>query len=225
MLTIDQGVGSVLVSALGTTSQVVTPYQTTTYTLTLNGSVSAQVTVTVVPLPSIGISGNINLDGVSPGASGVEHVYSVTNVQGPSTGPLTVSVSQVALNSGLTSNVSVVISSNTCGAGVVPGDSCSFGLTLLPASDASPGAVDALVTVQGANVASSIEVEGTVCGTTQAEIFHDCYLDGSGTTVSSPECTLGYTLATGSYAQSPGGNYYWTCCIVGCPQAAFTETP
>jgi fibro-slime domain-containing protein len=49
MLTLDQGVaGSGLVSVLGTTSQVVTPTQTTTYTLTLNGSVSAQVTVTVV---------------------------------------------------------------------------------------------------------------------------------------------------------------------------------
>ena len=53
MLTIDQGVGSVLVTVLGTNSQAVTPTQTTTYTLTLNGSVSAQVTVTVVPLPSI----------------------------------------------------------------------------------------------------------------------------------------------------------------------------
>ena len=42
-LSIDQGVGSVL----GMGSVVVTPSQTTTYTLTLNGSVSAQVTVTV----------------------------------------------------------------------------------------------------------------------------------------------------------------------------------
>ena len=48
-LTIDQGVGSVL----GTTSKLVSPFQTTTYTLTLNGSVTKQATVTVVPLPSI----------------------------------------------------------------------------------------------------------------------------------------------------------------------------
>jgi Galactose oxidase, central domain len=40
-LSIDQGIGSVL----GKTSQVVAPTQTTTYTLTLNGSVSAQMTV------------------------------------------------------------------------------------------------------------------------------------------------------------------------------------
>jgi hypothetical protein len=50
-LSLDQGVGSALISVLGATSQVVTPAQTTTYTLTLNGSMSAQVTVTVVPLP------------------------------------------------------------------------------------------------------------------------------------------------------------------------------
>ena len=43
-LSIDPGIGSVL----GKTSQVVTPNQTTTYTLTLNGSASAQVTVTVL---------------------------------------------------------------------------------------------------------------------------------------------------------------------------------
>ena len=47
-LTIDQGVGSVLVTVLGGTTQVVTPAHTTTYTLTLNNSLSAQVTVTVV---------------------------------------------------------------------------------------------------------------------------------------------------------------------------------
>ena len=52
MLTIDQGAGSALISVLGTTSLVVTPKQTTTYTLTLNGSVSAQVTVAV----SIGVT-------------------------------------------------------------------------------------------------------------------------------------------------------------------------
>ena len=44
-LSIAPGIGSVL----DKTSQVVTPTQTTTYTLTLNGSVSAQVTVTVLP--------------------------------------------------------------------------------------------------------------------------------------------------------------------------------
>ena len=43
-LSIDPGIGSVL----GTTSQVVAPNQTTTYTLTLNDSVSAQVTVVVL---------------------------------------------------------------------------------------------------------------------------------------------------------------------------------
>jgi energy-converting hydrogenase Eha subunit H len=42
-LTIDQGVGSVL----GTSSVVVKPAQTTTYTLTLNGTISARATVTV----------------------------------------------------------------------------------------------------------------------------------------------------------------------------------
>ncbi|MGO9666410.1 MAG: hypothetical protein ACLP66_24305 [Polyangia bacterium] len=46
-LTIDQGAGSALITVLGETSQVVTPTQTTTYTLTLNGSVSARVTVAV----------------------------------------------------------------------------------------------------------------------------------------------------------------------------------
>jgi hypothetical protein len=43
-LSIDAEIGSVL----GTTSQVVTPTQTTTYTLTLNGSMSARVTVVVL---------------------------------------------------------------------------------------------------------------------------------------------------------------------------------
>jgi len=42
-LAIDQGIGSVL----GKGSQVVAPTQTTTYTLTLNGSLSAQVTVAI----------------------------------------------------------------------------------------------------------------------------------------------------------------------------------
>ena len=42
-LTIDPGIGSVL----GKTSQVVTPAQTTTYTLTLNGTLQDKVTVTV----------------------------------------------------------------------------------------------------------------------------------------------------------------------------------
>jgi hypothetical protein len=50
-LSIDQGIGSVL----GKTSQVVAPTQTTTYTLTLNGSVSEQMTValTVVALQGV----------------------------------------------------------------------------------------------------------------------------------------------------------------------------
>ena len=43
-LSIDPGVGSVL----GNTSQLVAPTETTIYTLTLNGSVSAQATVTVL---------------------------------------------------------------------------------------------------------------------------------------------------------------------------------
>ncbi len=43
-LSIDRGIGSVL----GKTSEVAKPTQTTTYTLTLNGSVSALVTVTVL---------------------------------------------------------------------------------------------------------------------------------------------------------------------------------
>jgi len=44
-LSIDQGIGSVL----GSTSVVVAPSQTTTYTLTFDGSVSRQMTVTVIP--------------------------------------------------------------------------------------------------------------------------------------------------------------------------------
>ena len=97
-LSIDQGVGSVL----NKTSQVVTPSQTTTYTLTLNGSVSKQVTVTVVSLPSItsfsaspaavNPGGSATLTAVFSGSTGtVDHnIGTVTSGgSGKSTGALT----------------------------------------------------------------------------------------------------------------------------------------
>ena len=100
MLAIDQGAGSPLVSVLGTTSQVVTPSQTTTYTLTLNGAVSAQVTVTVVPLPlitSFSVSPTVvtgsdsaTLTAVFSGGTGTvdQDVGDVTSGSGKSTGPV-----------------------------------------------------------------------------------------------------------------------------------------
>lgn len=79
MLTVDEGIGSNLVSVLGTTSRVVTPIRTTTYTLTLNASTTAQVTVEVVPRPLIssfvasptvvGVGGSATLTAVFSGAS------------------------------------------------------------------------------------------------------------------------------------------------------------
>jgi hypothetical protein len=100
MLTLDQGVGSVLVTVLGTTSQIVTPTQTTTYTLALNGAVSAQVTVAVVPLPSIvGFSasptvvssgGSATLTASFLGGTGTvdQGVGAVSSGIGTSTGPI-----------------------------------------------------------------------------------------------------------------------------------------
>jgi len=89
-LYIDQGIGSVL----GNSSQIVAPSQTTTYTLTLNGSVSAQVTVTVVPAPSItsfdasptmiSVGGSATLTAVFSGGTGtVDHgIGSLTSAVG-----------------------------------------------------------------------------------------------------------------------------------------------
>jgi hypothetical protein len=100
MLSLDQGVGSALISVLGATFQVVTPSQTTTYTLTLNGSVSAQVTVTVVPLPAI-TSFSASPSVVSSGDSAIltavfsggtgtvdQNVGDVTSGTGKSSGPI-----------------------------------------------------------------------------------------------------------------------------------------
>ena len=100
MLTLDQGVGSALITVLGTTSRIVSPAQTTTFTLTLNGSVSAQVTVTVVPLPSIasfyaspGVvnpGGNSTLTAVFSGGTGTvdQDIGVVISGVGVSTGPI-----------------------------------------------------------------------------------------------------------------------------------------
>jgi hypothetical protein len=98
-LVIDQGIGSVM----GTTSILVTPSATTTYTLTLNGSVSAQVKVTVVPPPAIArfdadpvmidSGGGTTLTGVFSGGDGtVDHgVGGLTSNTGKSIGPITAS--------------------------------------------------------------------------------------------------------------------------------------
>jgi len=100
MLFIDQGVGSVLVTVLGTTSLAVTPTRTTTYTLTLNGVISAHVTVTVVPLPSItsfvtsqtvvSNAGSATLTAVFSGGTGTvdQGIGTVTSGIGTSTGPI-----------------------------------------------------------------------------------------------------------------------------------------
>jgi hypothetical protein len=100
MLSLDQGVGSVLISVLGETSQVVTPTHTTTYTLTLNGSVSAQVTVTVEPLPSItsfsanptmvSSGGSATLTALFSGGTGTvdQGIGTVTSGVGTNTGPI-----------------------------------------------------------------------------------------------------------------------------------------
>ena len=63
-LSIDPGIGSVL----GKTFQVVTPTQTTSYTLTLNGSTSAQVTVTVLS-PVFTATGSMTADRDLPTAT------------------------------------------------------------------------------------------------------------------------------------------------------------
>ena len=63
-LSIDPGIGSVL----GKTFQMVTPTQTTSYTLTLNGSTSAQVTVTVLS-PVFTATGSMTVDRDLPTAT------------------------------------------------------------------------------------------------------------------------------------------------------------
>jgi hypothetical protein len=100
MLSMDQGAGSNLVSVLGMTSRSVTPYQTTTYTLTLNGTASAQVTVTVVPLPSIASfaasptavisGGKATLTAAFSGGTGTvdQGIGAVISGSGTSTGPI-----------------------------------------------------------------------------------------------------------------------------------------
>ena len=128
MLSLDQGVGSVLISVLGETSQVVTPTHTTTYTLTLNGSVSAQVTVTVEPLPSItsfsanptmvSSGGSATLTALFSGGTGTvdQGIGTVTSGVGTNTGPIsanfttyTLTVTNVA-GASTTAHVTVVTS-------------------------------------------------------------------------------------------------------------------
>ncbi len=121
-LYIDQGIGSVL----GNSSQIVAPSQTTTYTLTLNGSVSAQVTVTVVPAPSItsfdasptmiSVGGSATLTAVFSGGTGtVDHgIGSLTSAVGKGSGAIaatttyTLTVTNVAGDS-TTAQVTVTV--------------------------------------------------------------------------------------------------------------------
>ena len=129
MLTLDQGVGSALITVLGTTSRIVSPAQTTTYTLTLNGSMSAQVTVTVVPLPSIASfdasptvvssGGSATLIAVFFGGTGTvdQGVGTVTSGIGTSTGPITANTTYTltvtnAVGGSTTAHVTVVLSTS-----------------------------------------------------------------------------------------------------------------
>ena len=145
MLSLDQGAGSALVSVLGTTSQVVAPTQTTTYTLTLNGTMSAQVTVTVVSLPTITSfsasptavrSGNsTTLTAVFSGGTGAvdQGIGAMTSGLGKSTGPIsagttytltvtnalggsTMAQVRVALLTTLTNGLAVWVAQKTTGA-------------------------------------------------------------------------------------------------------------
>jgi hypothetical protein len=111
MLSLDQGAGTALVSVLGTTSQVVTPSKTTTYTLTLNASLTAQVTLTVVPLPSItsfvasptvvSLGGSATLTAVFTGGTGMvdQGVGPVTS-GGGSIGPIDAGLGDAGNDSG-----------------------------------------------------------------------------------------------------------------------------
>jgi hypothetical protein len=79
-VTIDPDIGSVM----GLTSKVVTPAQDTTYTLTVNGTVTAKATVTVIAMPvitsfiatpsAVNIGGTSSLSAVFTGGAGaVDH--------------------------------------------------------------------------------------------------------------------------------------------------------
>jgi hypothetical protein len=100
----------------------------------------------------IGISGGTTLGSTPAGVPGLVWIYTVTNMQGPPTGPLGVSVD----------NAVVVIASNTCGASLAQWDTCSVGLQLSPASYAALGTVTATMRVAWDDDSASVTVQGTV---------------------------------------------------------------
>ena len=136
----------------------VTAAETATLTITDKGPYASAVTVNLsaTPHPPTGltITGGPDLGSVSPGASGVEVIFTVTNPTATPTGVLTTSVS----------SGNITISKDSCSTVTSLGlnETCLVGLKLTPAASAAPQALAALLTVASTNTTASAVVTGAI---------------------------------------------------------------
>jgi hypothetical protein len=131
---------------------------TATLTITDKGAYASAVTVNLSGTPSwppsLTIAGGLDLGAVSPGASGAEVLFTVTNSAASPSGVLTVSVT----------GGSITISKNACSTVTSLGlnETCVVGLKLTPAANATPQALSAVLTVASANSTANAAVTGSI---------------------------------------------------------------
>jgi hypothetical protein len=138
-----------------------TAAETATLTMTDKGPYASAVTVNLggTPHPPAGltITGGPDLGSASPGASGAEVIFTVTNPTATPSGVLTASVN----------NGNITISKSSCS--TVPSlgmnETCTVGLKLTPAASAAPQAIAALLTVTSASSSTAnAVVTGSIVG-------------------------------------------------------------
>jgi len=137
-----------------------TAAETATLTITDQGPYASAVTVNLssTPRPPAGltITGGPDLGSVSPGASGAEVLFTVSNPSVTPSGGLTASVN----------NENVTISTNSCSTVTSLGlnETCTVGLMLTPAATAAPQAIASLLTVASASSKANVVVTGAIVG-------------------------------------------------------------
>jgi hypothetical protein len=132
-----------------------------TLTITDKGAGASVVSVALTGTPIIPSTLSItpptgDLGSVSPGATGTEVVFTITNNSATASGALTPSVG----------NANVAISSGTCAAKATlnKGDTCTVGVKLAPPASATSAAISTLLTVAGTGVSVSAALTGTIVG-------------------------------------------------------------